>query len=90
MSEKRKPIMIFLLRKQGKKSVKAELFDARKNWQNMIPRQCFARLFRIRANGKWVKREGENHSFFTMYEFRDMLFRSVKQALGTSGTKNSL
>jgi hypothetical protein len=75
MAEKRKAQYVFLLRKAGKKktwekSVKIELFKS-----ELWPRCGVKKKFRIRVNGKWVPKKKE---FYNKWEFRDMLFSSVK------------
>ena len=73
MGEKRKPILTILLRKEGKRLPKIELYpielwgDKFNNWNS--PR------YRLRINGKWFK-SGEQE-IFSKWEFRDLLFRSI-------------
>ncbi len=77
MGEKRKSSTTMLLRKQGMKTHKIELFDAE---DFKLPRWmlCKAKRYRIRIDGKWYKRSGEKISVFTKWEFRDLLFRAFK------------
>lgn len=75
MAEKRKPDAIFLLRFSGKaKSLKVELFHAGQWGESKHRKQ-----YRIRVHGKWFARDGEKMSFFSQYEFRDLLWRSIKK-----------
>lgn len=81
MSDKRKPELIILIRKPGKKSMKLELFFASKwkqpFWMNS---GSWGNRYRIRFNGKWFdKIDGYvGKKFFTKWEFRDLLFKSLK------------
>lgn len=81
MGERRKPDLIVLLRKPGKrKAGKLELFDSElwpdgKRWKF----GSRAKRFRIRVNGKWNDKMQEgNKKYFTKWEFRDLLWRSIK------------
>jgi len=74
MAEKRKPDMVMLLRFPGKmRNWKAELFRSSK-WG----RDWTQKRYRIRVNGKWFCLPDEKISFFSQYEFRDLLWRSIK------------
>ena len=72
MSELRKPCFIFLLKNVGKKTKKLELFES-KLWDD---KQLLRHKgYRLRVNGKWFPK-GEIR-FFTKWEVRDLIFRSV-------------
>jgi len=75
MGEKRKPALTMLLKKQGKKPNKVELFKA--SLFKDSPSQgynCKGR-YRLRLDGIWYPK-GER-VFMTIYEFRDLLWRSL-------------
>jgi len=81
MGEKRKPVLVILLKKQGKSgnNLKVELFDAalwpnRETWKGKRGRR-----FRIRANGKWFDSTNDCRAFWTIWEIRDLFWRTVKQ-----------
>ncbi len=82
MAEKRIPAFIFLLKKQGKRSNKIELFKA-DLWKDnekvkwLYDDDYFDNRFRLRINGKWYS-PYEQFSFFTKSEIRDILWRSIK------------
>lgn len=79
MAEKRKPDVIFLLRNQGKKNQKVELFDANLFGMRNTGREQIKR-YRIRINGKWFdkRKDYEGLTYFTKWEFRDLFWRSIK------------
>lgn len=89
MAEKRRPCFAFLLKKQGKgKSVKVELFKA-ELWPNKEFKTAagwtysvweLGNRYRLRINGKWNTYNG-NDVIFTFYEFRDLLWRSIKKMI---------
>lgn len=70
---------MFLLKKPGKGSQKAEVFRAN-GWAAVAEAatEGLGARYRVRANGKWLCRKNERYSFFTSYEIRDMLWRSIK------------
>lgn len=72
MSELRKPCFVFLLKNTGKKAKKLELFES-KLWD----KQSWIKPngYRLRVNGKWFPK-GEI-KFFTKWEVRDLIFRSI-------------
>lgn len=78
MGERRRPIMTILLKKQGKKTNKVELFKATDFvtlgciGYNKNPENCY----RLRVNGKWFPK-GEKR-FLWKSEIRNLLFRSLK------------
>lgn len=81
MSEKRKPDLTIVLKKPGKRAHKLELFLASKFGQHpWMTSGSWGRRYRIRTNGKWFdKTEGyKGKKFFTKWEFRDLLFKSLK------------
>jgi hypothetical protein len=84
MSEKRKPLLIIMLRYQGKKeSNKVEIFDA-SLWKGSSRPRCFGdgQRYRIRVNGKWFDLPGGlRYAGILLYELRDIFWRSVKRAL---------
>jgi hypothetical protein len=89
MSEERCPCNTILLKNQGKKSIKIELFPAslwRSNWRpgkrNIHPtpkardaKEWFAERYRIRLGGKWFQAERvtKKYSFFTIDECLQVL-----------------
>lgn len=78
MSELRKPVLVFMLKRPGKKSWKCELFDASAFRQR--PRDGkTARRYRVRVNGRWYgeKGKGKAKTYFTRWEFRDILWKSI-------------
>lgn len=73
MAEKRKPLMVLLLRYRGTvDSVKVEVFPA-ELWDPKMKRR-----YRVRVGGKWYGGARGEKSFITKWEFRDILFRSMK------------
>lgn len=86
MAEKRKPWVVFLLKKYGKKNIKIELFQAflwaaKAREPRGAPQYWLNHRYRVRVNGKWFSKPDEKYSFFTIYEVRDMMWRSVKQIM---------
>lgn len=82
MSEKRKPHFVFLLRNQGKKNLKVELFDSFL-WRNKAKAsnthgELSRRRYRVRSNGKWFSYEDCKYTFLTRYEIRDLIWRSSR------------
>jgi hypothetical protein len=78
MADIRKPDLIMLLRFSGKrKALKLELFRAQQ-WGHGGTRK----VYRLRMNGKWFQgkkdQERDYKDFYTFYEFRDLLWRSLK------------
>lgn len=77
MAEKRKPVLTILLKNKGKtKSNKVELFhESQFSDDYMLNR---SRRWRLRVNGRWNdKQKKGNKKWFTKWEFRDLLFRSL-------------
>jgi len=72
MSEKRKPKATILLQINGKKQ-KVELFDKALFEDNSLDR---CSRYRIRVNGKFFPKG--NKVYYTKYEFRDILFKSIE------------
>ncbi len=77
MGEKRKPSFAFLLKKTGKIVMKIELFpktywpkfdDPKEKWRSK-------QYYRIKLNGKWFG--NGKYQFFSSYQIRDMLWRSI-------------
>jgi hypothetical protein len=79
MAEKRKPNVTFLLRYPGKKNAhKIELFPATEFAGKVrYPDRYLQYRYRIRANGKWYSRVDAKYSFYTKWEFRDILWKSL-------------
>jgi len=75
MGENRKPEIVMLLRKQGNATQKVELFDTSLFSDSPVKHGACRGRYRIRVNGSWVPK-GER-AYYTMYEFRDMLWRSL-------------
>lgn len=80
MSEKRKPSFTILHRYSGKKkSSKIELFYA-DLWKDGQKRLMGTYRYRIRVDGCWyIDTKNNNKRYFTWYEFRDLLWRSLEQ-----------
>lgn len=78
VSEKRKPQIVMLLRKSGKKNLKVELFNARDFRQDDPSASHKCGRYRIRVNGRWYK-DGRStkYTFLTKWQFRDLLWRSL-------------
>lgn len=75
MSDKRKADFTILLKKQGKKSKKIEVFNERQ----FKGRDKWGCRFRVRVNGKWFSAAESSKNYFTWYEIRDMFWRSLGQ-----------
>ena len=78
MADKRTPDLVMLLRtpsndiSKNKKWTKVELYHCSK-WG------VWGKKYRMRINGKWNDtKEGNHQRWFTKWQFRDILFRSVK------------
>ena len=72
MAEKRKPILVILLKKEGKKkSNKVELFDGR-DFGYYAPR---CDKYRIRANGRWYPKGKK--SYYSFIEVKNLIFKSI-------------
>jgi len=75
MAEKRTPALVLLLRTPGNprknKWFKVELFSCR-DWG------IWGKQYRMRINGKWNDCKEGNQKWFTKWQFRDILFRSIK------------
>lgn len=88
MADKRKPVLVLLLRIPGtKRKHKIELFDGYlfscRGWFTDPDTRRYLsanRRYRIRVDGRWVgaKGKGKGVKLFTWYEFRDLLWRSIK------------
>jgi hypothetical protein len=77
MSDKRKPSLILLLRFQGKRTHKIELFN--QHLFKGYEKNYRSNLYRIRVAGKWFPPnlpKGEM-KFFNKWKFRDILFKSI-------------
>jgi len=72
MGERRKPTVTMLLNIHGKKS-KVELFPKGLFEYESL---CGAKRFRLRINGKWFPKKKKE--YYTKWEFRDLLFRSIR------------
>lgn len=79
MSEKRRPTITMLLRFSGKKNNKIELFDAKLFGWKRDSYDCNGHgKYRIKVNGRWNDTQDERYEkYFTLYEFRDLLFRTI-------------
>jgi hypothetical protein len=80
MSDKRKPVFIFLLKNLGKKSNKIEIFEAidfekNKSSKDYVMGKKLENAYRIRANGKWWP--PKKKQYFWKSEIRDILFKSI-------------
>jgi len=80
MGDNREKGLTFLIRYKGKnKSIKVELFPALQ-WNKKI-NQSYNYLFyryRVRTDGKWFNPRKEKYTFFTKWEIRDLLWKSIK------------
>jgi len=84
MSEKRKPTFIFLLKKQGKKTHKVEVFEAvefNEGWQYKIMStkgkyKLIRNSYRIRVDGKWWPKGKKE--YFWKSEIRDLIFKAIE------------
>ena len=76
MGEKRKPEITMLLKKSGKnRSSKVELFKASLFKDATLGGYNCRGRYRLRLDGVWFPK-GER-VFFTIYEFRDLLWRAL-------------
>lgn len=77
MSEKRKPSLIFTIEYNDKR------FKIKFYPESLFFRPISnTKRYRVSINGKWLGRkhlERYHHTFFTIYEVRDQIFRSLKQ-----------
>ncbi len=68
MSDKRQPVITFVLKKPGKKNYKIELFNATL-WSKHVKGSPEGR-YRLRINGRWFRyHTDEKYSFITRAEF---------------------
>lgn len=74
MSEIRKPDFAFLLKKQGKKSLKVELFNS-EQWGEKPNLRNKGKKYRLRVCGKWWSHKGKK--YWTKWEIRDIFWRSI-------------
>jgi hypothetical protein len=82
MAEKRRPTMSMLLKFQGKKSIKIEVFHG-EAWEGIGRSQVKGRqLWRVRVNGKWY---GQNHGFMYWTDFGKLLMRSTRDKVSSCG-----
>lgn len=90
MGEKRKPAMVVLLKIPGKKSwgsskkielSHASLWGKQPRWRRR--EEYLSWRYRLRVNGKWWDgwEQKTGSPFVTIYEFRDLLFRTLKGVL---------
>lgn len=80
MGEKRKPSFEMLLKKDGKRLGKLELFDS-ELWEDGMRYEFGgkAKRYRLRINGKWNDKKHEKAiKYLTKWQFRDLLWRSIK------------
>lgn len=70
MSEKRKPEITMLLRKQGKAN-KIEIFKA-----SLWTQEFSGKRYRLRVNGKWWPKG--KPEYFTKTQTKELVFRSIK------------
>jgi len=77
MSEKRKPKYTILLKEQGKKSKKVELFT-KSQWRGECRKDVMLgqRRFRLRVNGRWWPEN--KRVFFTKTEVKELFFRAME------------
>lgn len=74
MGEKRKSDFTFLLKEKGK-TTKIELFKSEQFARKRVSREI-AQRYRVRVKGVWFPK-GEK-VYYTKWEFRDLLWRSLK------------
>ena len=72
MSDKRKPKYVLLLKKEGKKTSKVEVFDG--HLFKGYPHEIFYR-FRLRVNGKWWP-EGKR-KYLTKTQIKELFFKCI-------------
>lgn len=79
MGEKRNSDFIILLKKEGKKTCKVELFSARSfetsNRRNVTSHPHY----RLRVNGKWFgkKGKGENKDVYSWRQIINLIYKST-------------
>jgi len=75
MSEKRKPILTILLKKQGKPTNKIEVFSER-CW----PKKGYTRngYWRIRVNGAWWPKN--EFKLITKTQLKELMFKAISHA----------
>lgn len=82
MSEKRKPIIKFLLQIQGKGSNKIEIFPAKSwygiqiYWPSLNSYENWENRYRVRLNGKWFSPKSQ-YTFFTKTQIKNIMFKSL-------------
>lgn len=81
MSEKRKPVFVFLLKNQGKKTNKVEVFEAVDFFQTgfvskFVGEKKIESCYRIRVNGRWFPKGKK--AFYWKSEIRDLIFKSIQ------------
>ena len=88
MAEKRKPVLIFLHRKPGKKTHKVELFPAALWKRSFFTGGTIGRsgpltthTYRMRVDGKWHNRPNGKPYAVDIWTFRDLYFKSLVPAL---------
>jgi hypothetical protein len=69
MGEKRKPCNVILLKKQGKKTNKVEMFSA-----HTMGKGYRLNRYRLRINGKWWPKGKEE--YFTKTRVKELVFQS--------------
>jgi hypothetical protein len=74
MAEKRRPTMSMLLRFQGKKSIKVEVYHG-EAWGE-VSRVKGRQLWRVRVNGRWFSK---NRGFMYWTDFGRLLMSSTKE-----------
>jgi hypothetical protein len=82
MSEKRKPNSTFLLKKQGNRSVKIEIFNG-SQWScsNAHELKFQRRIYRVRVNGKWRTGTECGNKFITIWELKSFLSDIAERCL---------
>ena len=72
--------MSMLLKFQGKKSIKVEVFHG-EAWEGIGRNRVKGRqLWRVRVNGKWFKK---NHGFMYWTDFGKLLMQSTRDKVST-------
>lgn len=77
MSDIRKPDLVFLLNKKGKKLVKIGLYNSDLWPEKNNKKFGEVNRYRLKVNGRWWRTKEQKYIFQTKWEFRDLLWRSL-------------
>jgi len=102
MSEERQKQTTILLRFQGKKTVKIEMFPAgqwrrlfrygqRERWSEgtTLDRRWWQGRYRLRVDGRWISRDGRKYGFFLPGEVWALAGEMFEAAVGGTGKRNN-